>query len=175
MARNNKLRQILLSPQGDFALVPLTHGEFAKIDVEDIPKVEGFNWNSSGCGYAHRRLKGKILYLHRFINNSTPGEFTDHINGDKLDNRKNNLRSATNAQNLFNMKPHKDGSSQYKGVYWAKGKGKWRARIQAEGRGRHIGYYECEEDAALAYDREAIKYFKNYARPNLKGIKNGNN
>ena len=91
-----------------------------------------------------------------------PKGFLDHINGVKTDNRVENLRLATNKENLRNQKSRK-GSSKYKGVSWQKGNQKWRSCITVNERKEHLGYYASEEAAAYAYDKAAREQFGDYA------------
>lgn len=80
----------------------------------------------------------------------------DHINGNRLDNRVENLRDVTQSQNQWNMRP-RGGKSKFKGVYLAKGGKKWGARIKLNGVTRHLGTFAGEVDAALAYDRASVE------------------
>jgi hypothetical protein len=91
----------------------------------------------------------------------------DHINGDKLDNRAANLRSCTNAENTRNSKPRIGGHSKYKGVSWNKGNAKWVAYICRDGRNIHLGCFDNEADAALAYNRASIDIHGEYGRLNI--------
>jgi HNH endonuclease len=93
----------------------------------------------------------------------------DHINGDCLDNRRENLRKATRSQNMANQ-PKIGGtwSSHYKGVTWFKQRQKWRAQIKIEGRNHHLGLFINEDDAAKAYDEAAFQAFGEFAHLNFK-------
>ena len=72
----------------------------------------------------------------------------DHINGDKLDNRIENLRAATVGQNQHNRKTNANNTSGYKGVSWNKGCNKWLSQIKLEGKRIHLGYFDNLEEAA---------------------------
>ena len=97
-------------------LVPLTKNQFAIIDEEDDPWIGQYKWFCSAYGYAVRGAdKGgrrTILYMHRVILGTSPGIQVDHINGNRLDNRRCNLREVTSAQNKYNMR-RRGGSSRY--------------------------------------------------------------
>lgn len=79
-----------------------------------------------------------------------PTDQIDHINGDKGDNRIANLREATNAENNRNTGAGQANTSGFKGVCWDKAKGKWRAQIEIDGRGAHLGYFTTPEAAYVA-------------------------
>jgi hypothetical protein len=91
----------------------------------------------------------------------------NHINGNGLDNRRENLRSVTSAENHRNSRKRTRATSQFKGVHWLVQGKKWRAMIYVNGKQRHLGCFARETDAALAYDVAARKHFGEFARPNL--------
>ncbi len=143
-------------------LIPLSRGKFAKVDPEDAERVLAMApWQCTKSGYAIKILWKSRTYLHRMLIDA-PAEFqVDHINGDKLDNRKSNLRLATSLQNRHNTPPHRDSRSGYKGVSF-NGK-RWRARIGSNGRYRALGYFDTREEAAVAYDAAARELFGEFA------------
>ena len=91
----------------------------------------------------------------------------DHINHNGLDNRRENLRICTNAENNRHRRKPKNNTSGYKGVCWDKSKKKWRARIEKDNKNIHIGYYNILEEAARAYDAKAKELFGKYAQLNF--------
>ncbi|QGQ97073.1 hypothetical protein EHS13_20360 [Paenibacillus psychroresistens] len=91
----------------------------------------------------------------------------DHINGDRSDNRKQNLRLATRQQNANNNGKIANGSSRHKGVSWDKERKKWRAKITIKSKKKSIGRFENESDAALAYNEYAKEVFGEFARLNV--------
>jgi hypothetical protein len=106
---------------------------------------------------------GKRIYMHKVILGIEHGQ-GDHINRNKLDNRRLNLRMATPKQNYANRgKPQQLSSSQYKGVHFDKKCNKWRARITTD----NLGYFTNEFDAARAYDAAAPHYFGEFAQLNF--------
>lgn len=111
-----------------------------------------------------------IVSLHRLIMGVIGDSVhIDHINGDKLDNRKSNLRLATRSQNLANQrKQNRNTSSQFKGVSFNIEKMKWAAYINCSGKRYRLGYYVSEIMAALSYDRLANILFGEYAKPNFR-------
>ena len=96
------------------------------------------------------------------------GSHIDHINGNKLDNRRSNLRHVNNQQNHWNREKSKSNTSGYKGVSFDKSRGKYEASIMKDGRKRFLGYFNDPKDAAVAYDNAAFFYFGEYARPNFR-------
>lgn len=92
----------------------------------------------------------------------------DHINGNPADNRLDNLRLATQAQNSSNTRKQRGTySSQYKGVSWSKSKGKWHVCITAHGKQTHHGDFTNEVEAAQTYDRVARILHGEFARLNF--------
>lgn len=109
--------------------------------------------------------------------NIPAGMFCDHINHNGLDNRKANLRPATNAQNIWHRRKFirrtpgglkNPFRSKYKGVDWAKDMKRRRARITVNGKRMYLGSFDNEIDAAKAYDQAAKKYHGDFAGLNFK-------
>lgn len=153
--------------------IELTQGKFTIVDEADYAELNKFNWHYAG-GYARRNMrlpngKRKIVFLHRELMQTPEGYETDHINGDRLDNRRENLRIVTKNQNQRNTKPRK-GTSEYKGVSYYKSKrhktGYWVARIQVDGKVKRLGYFKTEKEAAIAYNKAAKAHYGEYARLN---------
>lgn len=101
--------------------------------------------------------------MHRFIMNAQKGQIIDHINGNGLDNRKENLRFCTHRQNAYNLITGTNKTSKYKGVHLLKNNGLWCVQIKIPNKRIRLGNFEREDDAALAYNEAAIKYFGEFA------------
>lgn len=107
--------------------------------------------------------------LHRHVVGLVNGDprVPDHINGDRLDNRRENLRVATHRQNVRNAKLRAGGSSQYKGVAWRPTRSCWRARIRVDYKQIHLGHFGDEAAAARTYDTAARELFGEFANLNF--------
>ena len=150
--------------------IQLTQGKVAIIDDCDSEWLSQWKWHyakSKGYACKERRFPvRKMLYMHREILQRVlrHKDFaeTDHINRDKLDNRRCNLRPATSSQNKANVK-HVPGISGYQGVYWDKGRRKWSARIRANGKRLSLGYFDDVKEAARVRNEAARKYHGEFA------------
>ena len=154
-------------------IILLSQGKFAIVDDEDFDHLNHWDWLFNN-GYAVRNIpwsegkQGKI-YMHRVVNKTPYGLETDHANHDRLDNRKANLRDATQAENNMNRVKWAGCSSRFKGVSWHKQRSKWRACIRPNGKQVHLGLFICEIEAAAKYDEEAEKLFGEFALLNFPG------
>ena len=150
-------------------IIPLSKGKRAIVDDADFERLAAFKWFYHSRGYAVRNLyspnKG-VMLMHRQILCGPASMDTDHINGDKLDNRRCNLRIATRADNIHNVGRRSSNTSGFKGVDWQKKCSKWRARVFVNGRERHVGYFDSPEDAAVAYNSAASEHYGEFARLN---------
>ena len=147
----------------------LVGDDFAFVDDDDFDLVSQHAWHRAPrkqVVYARTNLPdGRSEYMHRLIM-GCPDRQVDHRNGDGLDNRRENLRLATNAQNSANQRP-RGGSSRFKGVALCKQTGRWEANIRVNYRQRKLGRFDTEEQAAAAYDAAAAEAFGEYAHLNL--------
>lgn len=119
-------------------------------------------------GYIVVVFAGKHWLAHRIIYKMLHGscpDYIDHIDGDPTNNRIENLREVTNAQNTQKKKLRKVGSSKYRGVYRCCGK--WQAQIKVEQKPIYLGAFADQKSAALAYDEAALKHHGVFARPNF--------
>lgn len=136
-----------------WTFMPLSTGGFTLIDAADHERVSAFTWSQGTHGYPVRQKKeggrGRCFLLHRELLGLQRGDKrqADHINRDRLDNRRCNLRVVTHAQNSQNEPAH-GGSSKYRGVSWNKEKGKWQAYAMLAGRQKNLGYFDSETAAA---------------------------
>lgn len=135
----------------------------ALIDDDVFAWASAHRWRLNSEGYVCRgeRIAGRsrTIRLHREILGLAHGDPRqgDHVDGDKLDNRRGNLRIVTRAQNTQNRhrasRGYGYGTSGHRGVHWAKHVGAWRATARLDGRQHHLGYFADEDDAAQAAAR----------------------
>lgn len=154
-------------------VIELTKGFATIVDDEDFDLLAQYRWSIHNLGYAARTPKmvggirpTKRVLMHRQIMNAPDGVEVDHINGNKLDNRRCNLRFANHAQNGMNRGPRSDSSTGVKGVYFSKQKKKFHAEIRSNGVKKNLGFYTDLKEASDAYDRGAILYHGEFARLN---------
>ncbi len=153
--------------------IPLSgqHGEgkFTMVDDEHFSAVSAYTWRFEN-GYATTNIAGsrKHLRLHRLIIGNPPrGLEVDHIDGNRLNNQRANLRFVTHTQNSQNRAPRQGTSSAFKGVHWNGQKMLWAAVIHADKVRIHLGFFASELDAARAYNVAAVERFGEYARLNV--------
>lgn len=119
--------------------------------------INVFRWCSSE-GYATTRTNGNRIFMHRLILGAKKGQIVDHINGDRLDNRKRNLRICTTGENLANQsKPYPSSTSGLRGVSFNKEKKRWVAQICLLSKNTFIGYFDSKEEAHSAYKKASKK------------------
>jgi len=143
-------------------IIPLTQGKVAIVDDEDYEYLNQFKWYARkhrNTFYAARNIyrngKQTVLSMHTAVMGRKKGLEIDHINGNGLDNRRSNLRFVTHRQNLQNR--HTAKTSKYPGVNWSKIAHKWRAYIEINGKQIHLGYFNNEYEAYLAYQKAVEK------------------
>lgn len=157
---------------GDVAYIPLTKGLETVVDVADLPLVQDEVWTACDCGngtsYAMRRCRRKLIQMHRVIMGAGEEDpRVDHRDRDSLNNRRSNLRFASSSQNNANSVRTKrlPGTSGFRGV-WPIGK-RWRASISVGHKSHYIGTFDSPEQAARAYDEQAIARFGEFATLNF--------
>jgi hypothetical protein len=148
-------------------IIPLAGGHFALVDDEDYERVSALKWHLSPTGYGAARTprpERKLVQLHRFILNPPDDMQVDHINGNGLDCRRENMRLATHQQNQQNRPGEKRRLSKYKGVWLDDRYRKpWRAQIKADRTRYDLGRFASEDDAARAYNDAAKKLHGEFA------------
>lgn len=140
--------------------IALTRGAVALVDPTDVEALARHSWQLTSNGYAVRivrygpRSEGRkaAVLMHRQLMGLQPGDGleVDHINGNKLDNRRGNLRIATRSENELNKPKRAGTSSRYKNVTWDARYQAWAAKVKRYGRTYNFGRYPTEEAAAEA-------------------------
>lgn len=124
----------------------------------------------SASGYLQTRIKNKTYYTHKLIwmlyYDEIPQNELDHIDGNKINNKIENLRKATHSENNRNRSKPSNNTSGYKGVAWHKQENKWRAYITINQKQISLGLYDDKEDAVKAYNNAATKYHGEFAKLN---------
>jgi hypothetical protein len=153
--------------------IDLGKGFVAVIDDEDADLVAGFKWypmKAEGkvyaAGWKHMPPGRYFVHLHRLIADAQPGEIIDHVDRDPLNCRRSNLRRVTRQQNRFNTGPQRKlggTTSKYKGVFFCRTTGRFRARIVRNGQRTYLGCFLNEDDAARAYNAKAKELFGEFA------------
>ena len=173
-AASRNIRPIRAESGADDTLrnIPLTQGKVSLVDDADYEWLSKFKWcawrgnrnsqNGLPLFYAVRKESGRIVRMHNIVFGRLG---IDHIDGNGLNNQRYNLRPASQAENVYNRRPQCNNRSGYKGVcvhnrpshtYYV-------AQIMSNGENKYIGHYKVAEDAARAYDAEAIAAFGKYA------------
>jgi len=145
-------------------IIQLTKGYVSIIDKDDVDRISKHSWHIDTNGYAVRGQTDKItkrfinIFLHQEILNF-PDSQIDHINRDKLDNRKSNLRLCTLSENKINQKIYKSNSVGYKGV--SKKNNNYQARLTVNGKRINLGRYPTAQQAGMAYKNALNQYYPN--------------
>lgn len=146
--------------------IPLTQNRFTIVDNEDYHKLIKYNWCVSS-GYATRGTNSNGHFkMHRVIMNAKNNEEIDHIDGNRLNNQKSNLRIVTRTQNQMNRKLQKNNKSGYKGVSWCSKSKKWLSQIRINTHTKFLGYFVNKNKAAVVYNEAAMKYFGEFCNIN---------
>lgn len=152
--------------EGNIAKIPLgldAKDGYAIVDKE-LAWIDKYQWLKLNIGYANSSVHG---YLHHKILPKKEGFFVDHINRNKMDNRRSNLRYVTHKQSAANTKTPKGSKSPYKGVIWSSQKDKWVSQVSSCGKRYHLGTFSDQEEAARAYDKRAKELWGEYAYLNF--------
>jgi hypothetical protein len=153
-------------------IIVLTKGKVCHVDDDDYEWLSNFKWCTEESGYKfYAKRTNKCIKMHReimwrYYPNSDKSLLVDHIDGDGLNNRKLNLRFATYSQNNANSKKIIVKTSKYKGVFFDKSCGKYRASIDFQGKNFRSPRFVNELDAVEWYNSKAKEYFGEFALVN---------
>ena len=153
-------------------LIPLSRGKYTKVDDTDFEWLSAWKWYCSSSGYAIRTVndlagtggkRSRTIHMHREILGTVDG-IVDHVNGDPLDNRRDNLRECTHAQNMWNRKHQSTSRSKLKGVTKNGMSPGYISRISVDSRSIYLGSFKTDMEAHLAYCAAADAIFGDFSR-----------
>lgn len=158
------MKKIALSKQGK------NRGKyFILVDDEDFDFLNKICWSFDGKGVNGTiKIDNKIkkVKLHRFLMNPKQNQLIDHKDRNPLNNQKNNLRFCSNIENCWNQSLRSDNKSGFRGVCFDKSCGKWAVTITINKKQKWLGYFSNIKEAAKAYNKNAKKYFGEFANLN---------
>lgn len=162
-------RARLAAPENGGAVkrIALSDGQYALVDAADYEWLNAYHWHLCSGGYAARSEKGKRILMHRQIMDPPQGMVVDHIDGNRANNCRSNLRVCTRAENQRNQRKQRGSASGYKGVGYLKGSDRCHAKLVFEGKTIWLGHFDNEVEAARAYDRAAVECFGEFAHLNF--------
>ena len=148
-------------------------GKYALVDDKDFLELSNYQWYLDSNGYPRTPTRDNpdrkmiMKRIHRMIiKPKSKKEIIDHINGNLLDNRRANLRIVNDQQSSFNRGLEIRNKSGFKGVAWNNQRNKWQAKIEINDKKIYLGFFYDKQEAALAYNEAAQKYFGEFARLN---------
>lgn len=175
-------RHAVTQPQDpSYRIIPLTKRQNALVDTADYEWLMQWNWFAAwdkntrqfrAARTDRTESPKRTIKMARQILNAAADKEVDHWNGNALDNRRQNLRECTPAQNIWNTGRRRDATTHFKGVSQtryptARFCARWRAQIKVNGKNIWLGRFNSEEEAARAYDEAAKKYHGEFARLNF--------
>ncbi len=158
----------------DLTYILLSDGNVAVCDGSQYELVRQHKWTSCKGKYAmftdNSSDPRKTVKLHNYIMPPMDGYMIDHINGNGLDCRSVNMRYASCKENCRNKSSQCNSTSCYLGVSIDRSRNLWIASIQVDGQTKHLGRYDDEVEAAIAYDKAALEHYGKFARLNFPNI-----
>ena len=156
--------------------IPLTLGMIAIVDEADVPLVQSIKWHASKSTFGVYYARGRVLrdgksirvYMHRFLINTPDDAVVDHVDGNKLNNRRCNLRICNMAQNMKNLSRRSDNTTGFTGVSFDSSRSVYAAYINVNGKRKHLGRFPTAESAAKAYDTAAVQLHGSFAQLNFQ-------
>ena len=150
--------------------IPLTREKMALVDADDYEMLATHRWHCSKFGYAIRFAKKgergvnekRVIWMHRVIAKPPTDMYVDHVNGNRLDNRKSNLRICTHAENCRNHSAKSKTPSGRRGVHFHKKSQKWTAWIRKDYKSIYLGLFQNIQDAVDARRAAEVKYHQDF-------------
>jgi hypothetical protein len=161
-------RKYIFSKDGLYVTGFTRKGEAFLFSRSDFEVVKNYTWYISKRGYVTTNVKRIATPMHKILLKDTDGFDVDHISGNKLDNRRGNLRICTHQENMFNQRLRRNNTSVFIGVSLMKSVGRYEAYLHYNGKKHHLGLHDSPVDAAIARDNAVKKYFGEYANLNFK-------
>lgn len=161
-ARSKKYNQYDLLNEYGVGILSNTGKEFY-FDLEDYDLIKNYYWMSNNYGYVYAHNNDTTVSMHRLVINCPSDMVVDHINGNKLDNRKSNLRVCTIAENVRHRVSSSNNDSGNLGVFFDKRINKWCSKLFYNGKNYYLGSFETKEQAIDARRHAEIKYFGEFA------------
>lgn len=142
----------------------IQNGKKVLIDKKDVEIVDCNNWYKYGDGYISTSIKPRIL-MHRLITGAKRGQVVDHLNGNKSDNRRANLRICSYSENSHNKTRRGKLKNKLRGVSWSKSSYLWRAGISKNGV-KYCKFFKTKEQTIAYYNKMAIELYGQFAQLN---------
>ena len=155
MRKNTNVYRI----NGESAEIVTAKGDVILIDSADVGLAKSYCWHVDSKGYAHGGNNEKRFRLHNLLMSAPKGMVIDHINRNKLDNRRCNLRIVTNQENQFNRGLGRNNKSGYLGVYFKKECKKWCCQLMLNGKHVFSGLFDNKEEAIAKRKSLEKEYF----------------
>jgi len=150
--------------------IPLLNSDkSALVDDCDYERISAVGWRFHALGYATKGgpRQGQRLYMHRVVIGAVKGECVDHIDFNKLNNTRENLRICSPSENVRHKHAQRGKKfTKFKGIYWRPKRKSWEASIFFNGTSHYLGHFSEEKEAAEAYNRAAILHYKDFAHLN---------
>lgn len=144
------------------ARIPLTRGLWTVVDLSDMVLVSGKNWHANGGGYANRREGSEMVFMHHLILPRKQGFDVDHIDGDKRNNRRSNLRYATRSENKANHPEYFRTKAKHAGVSWDSQRQKWMVTITLHKKTLRLGRFSDLKHAIAVREKAELEVFGEY-------------
>ena len=145
----------------DYAVGIFENGKEVKFDIEDLEQISSHQWFIDSLGYPASAKDDKTIRLHNLLLGHQPkGLCIDHINRNRLDNRRCNLRVCTYRENVHNSSLKTNNTSGVTGVFYDKRAKRWRAQIYIKGKTTHVGIFDDFKDAVNARKKAEQEYYE---------------
>lgn len=159
---NRKYNNIFI--KDNLVYVEFNEGNYFICDLCDLKYCYNTSWFLNNNGYARGTINGKLILFHNYIIDTKPFEEVDHIDGNRLNNTRSNLRVVNRLDNMKNKGKYINNTSGFTGVHYHKKLNKWEVRIQSNKTNIYLGIYNNFNDAVEVRKDAEIKYFGKFRR-----------